>query len=154
MQNRFNFFHWVCIYQKMFCIPFLVRFNIQSITLKRCFAFLFTFIWNLNFTAFCWSKIDFESIKLHVNKFLHQHPRLCLTKFIYLPFYIIANWFYGSRFWIFLSGCLALFFHLISERGMHYKPNYSTTVTNVYWTFFLVEIVGKYESERKTNRGL
>lgn len=121
----------------MVCISFLVRFNIQSITQKRCFAFLFTLIWNLNFPAFCWSKIDFESIKLHVNKFQHNHPAFV---WIYLfALYIIANWFYWSRFTrkLFLSGCLVnSLFHLISDREMHYKPNYSTTVANVYWIFF------------------
>lgn len=141
----------------------LSQFNIQSITRKLLFFPVFCTHPNFKLLFLCRSKIDFESIKLRCKQqTFSAQPTECRLSFVsfvgwvnlFIPFYIIYRKLI-LRLTIFtrLTGkCLLMslcsfLFSFWLDREMHGKPNYSTAVTNIYWIFFLVEIVCKYESE-------
>lgn len=136
MQKRSKFF------TERVALPSLSMFNQLhcNVFFPVCAHLKFKFQFLL-FLRVCWSKIDFESIKLQANKF-----RLKPYDFILLSFFL----FYYRKLILRLTNFheiiekMGKFFvkqlsslTLINRREIHYKPNLSSAVANVYWLFFL-----------------
>lgn len=135
----------------------VLAFNIQSITRKSVF-FLIAIVGNLNSCFYVDQKLISNQSNYELNKLSSSSFQVNL--FIY-PFFLLSQidikaheFPRDQRGNILFDASLAFpvaFLWLVREKC---TTNQTTLVANVYWIFFLVEIVCKYESDRKTNRGL